>query len=111
MLFTNKRIKLFQSDNGGEYLSKEILQYLKQHGIKHLTSVAYCPQSNGKAERLNLTLLMKARCMLNGANLNFNLWAAAIDTANYLRNRSPSSVLNNKTPYENFMVNYRKLNI
>jgi transposase InsO family protein len=91
-LFTNNRIKFFQSDNGGEYLSKEFLLYLKQHGIKHLTSGAYCPQSNGKAERLNLTLLMKARCMLNGANLNFNLWAAAIDTANYLRNRSPSSV-------------------
>ncbi len=94
-LFTNKRIKYFQSDNGGEYLSKEFLQYLIQHGIKHLTSVAYCPKGNGRAERLNLTLLMKARCMLNGANLNFNLWAAAIDTANYLRNRSPSSVLNN----------------
>jgi hypothetical protein len=91
-LFTNSRIKFFKSDNGGEYLSSEFQHFLKQNGIKHLTSVANCPQSNGKAERLNLTLLMKARCMLNGANLNFNLWTAAIDTANYLRNRSPSSV-------------------
>jgi hypothetical protein len=101
-LFTNSRIKFFKSDNGGEYLSSEFQHFLKQNGIKHLTSVANCPQSNGKAERLNLTLLMKARCMLNGANLNFNLWTAAIDTANYLRNRSPSSVLNNRTPYEKY---------
>jgi len=81
-------------------MSKEFEQYLKDNGIKHQTSVAHCPQSNGKAERLNLTLLMKARCMLNCAKVDYKLWTAAIDTANYLRNRSPSSILNGKTPYE-----------
>jgi hypothetical protein len=47
---------------------------------------------------------MKARCMLNSAKLDFNLWTTAADTANYLRNRSPSSALNYKTPYEIFFT-------
>ena len=38
--------------------------------------------------------------MLNCAKVDYKLWTAAIDTANYLRNRSPSSILNGKTPYE-----------
>jgi hypothetical protein len=38
--------------------------------------------------------------MLITAHLDNNLWGAAILTANYLRNISPSSVLNNKSPYE-----------
>ena len=99
-LLTDTKIKYFKTDNGREYLSNAFQQYLKENGIKHLTSVEYCPQSNGKAERLNLTLLMKARCMLHSAKLNLNLWTAAVDTANYIRNRSPSQVLNGKSPYE-----------
>ena len=47
--------------------------------------------------------------MLNGANFNFNLWTAAIYTANYLRNRSPSSVLNNQMPYEKYYGNLPKI--
>jgi transposase InsO family protein len=43
--------------------SLEFQNYLKQNGIIHNTSVAYCPQSNEKAERLNRTLVEKARCM------------------------------------------------
>ena len=62
----------------------------------------YCPQSNGKAERLNRTLIEKARCMMIAANIPQYLWTAAVETANYLRNRSPSSILLNKTPYENY---------
>ena len=73
---------------------------MKHHGIIHNTSVAYSPQSNGKAERLNRTLVEKARCMIISSNVDLSLWSAAIDTANYLRNRSPSSLLNGMTPYE-----------
>ena len=50
-------IKELRSDNGLEYFSNEFQKYLMDHGIKHKTSVAYVPQSNGKAERLNRTLL------------------------------------------------------
>jgi hypothetical protein len=83
---------------------------LKRNGIIHNTSVAYCPQSNDKAERLNRTLVEKARCMLISANANINLWSAATDTANYLRNRSPSSPLNGMTPYEVFHNKKPKIN-
>ncbi len=75
-------------------MSTEFSKYLKDNGIDHYTSVAYCPQSNGKAERLNQTLIEKARCMIIAAKVNYNLWTTAIDTANYIRNRSPTSSLN-----------------
>ena len=38
--------------------------------------------------------------MLLSANLDNNLWAAAVNTANYLRNLSPSSCLKGKSPFE-----------
>jgi hypothetical protein len=34
------------------------------------------------------------------SNVNLHLWTAAVDTANDIRNRSPSTVLNGQTPYE-----------
>ena len=83
-------------------MSNDFKNYLKEKGIKHKISVPYCPQSNGKAERLNRTLLEKARCMLISAKLDYSMWTAAVNTANYLRNLSPSSCLDGKSPYEAF---------
>jgi transposase InsO family protein len=98
-LLTNTKIKEFRTNNGTEYLSNEFQNYLKHHGIKHNTSVAYC-QSNGKAERLNRTLVEKARCMIIAADASLNLWTAAVDTASYLRNISTSLALNGMSPHE-----------
>ena len=50
------QIKALRSDNGGEYLSNEFKAFLTQHGIKHELTVAYTPQQNGVAERMNRTL-------------------------------------------------------
>ena len=97
---TESKVKELRSDNGLEYFSNEFQKYLKDEGIKHNTSVAYVAQSNGKAERLNLTLIGKARTMLNSAMLDQNMWGSAILTANYLRNRSPCKTINFQTPYK-----------
>ncbi len=43
--------------------------------------MSYCPQSNGKAERFNRTLIEKARCMMKAANIPQYLWTAAVETA------------------------------
>lgn len=96
----NTKIKTLRTDNGTEYTSKNFTDYLKLHGIKHQTSIPYTPQQNGLSERMNRTLLEKARCMLINANLQKNLWAEAVRTAAYIINRSPTRALNYKTPEE-----------
>jgi hypothetical protein len=60
----------------------------------------YTPQQNGVAERMNKTLMEKARSMLNGVELGQEFWAKAVGIACYLVNRSPSSVLDDKTPHK-----------
>ena len=47
-----------------------------------------------------MTLMEKARSMLNGAGLGQELWAEVVGTACYLVNRSPSSALVDKTPHK-----------
>jgi hypothetical protein len=61
----------------------------------------YTPQQNGKAERLNRTLMEKVRAMLADSGLPKPLWGEAIVTATLLRNLSPFKD-NDKTPYEMF---------
>jgi len=82
------------------YFSSDFQEFLRKEGIVHKTSVAYVPQSNGKAERLNRTLLEKASTMMATTNLPFYMWGSAILAANYLRNRTPCKSINFKTSFE-----------
>ena len=50
---TEKKIKTFQSDNGGEFTSNEFKELCKYSGIKRELSNPYNPQQNGDAERKN----------------------------------------------------------
>jgi transposase InsO family protein len=52
----DSRIKCFRSDNGGEFTSKEFMDYCSRHGIKRQFSVARTPQQNGVVERKNRTV-------------------------------------------------------
>lgn len=96
---TEKRVKAIRTDNGGEYTSALLADYYKKKGIDPQTTMPYTPQQNGKAERLNRTLMEKTRSMLNETDLPDGLWGEAMMTANYLRNRSPSAN-RVKTPME-----------
>ena len=58
-------------------------------------------RKNGKAERLNSTLMERVRAMLQDSKLPNSLWAEAVTTANYIRNRSPVCG-DSKTPKELF---------
>jgi transposase InsO family protein len=44
-------IKCLRSDNGGEFTSKEFMDYYNIHGIKRQFFVARTPQQNGVVER------------------------------------------------------------
>lgn len=94
------KLKILRSDNGGEYLSNEFKTFLNEHGIKHELTVAYTPQQNGVAERMNRTLLDLVRSMLHHKGIEKRFWAEAIATAVYVRNRVTSRALpSNTTPH------------
>lgn len=59
-----KQVKRIRMDNGGEYTSRKLEQWIKSKGIQFEYTAPYNPQSNGKAERLNRTLNDAARSML-----------------------------------------------
>lgn len=97
---TNARIKVVRSDNGREYVNEKFNKVLKDAGIKHQTTIPHSPQQNGRAERMNQTIMDKARCLLLDANLDKAFWAEAVATAAYLVNRAPARALEHKTPEE-----------
>ena len=65
--------------------------------MRHRTCVGR-PQQNGVAERMNKTLLEKARSMIAQAMLSKRFWAEAVSMACYLVNRSPYNALNFQVP-------------
>ncbi|KAL0313416.1 UNVERIFIED_CONTAM: Retrovirus-related Pol polyprotein from transposon TNT 1-94 [Sesamum radiatum] len=54
---TSRNIKALRSDRGGEYLSGEFIDYLKENEILSQWTPPGTPQLNGVAERKNRTLL------------------------------------------------------
>ncbi|KAK4389763.1 hypothetical protein Sango_2313300 [Sesamum angolense] len=58
---TSRKIKTLQSDQGGEYLSGEFLDHLKENGIVSQWTPPGTPQLNGVAEIRNQTLLNMVR--------------------------------------------------
>ena len=89
-----------RTDNSGEFCSAEFDRFCKDHGIERHKTTPYTPQQNGVAERMNRTLMERARSMLSGAGLEQKFWAEALAIACYLINRSPTSALVEKTPME-----------
>lgn len=83
-----------------EFCSTEFNNYCKEEGIARQYTVRNTPQQNGVAERMNRTLLERARCLLSNAGLGRNFWAEAVNTACYLINRSPSTAIELKTPIQ-----------
>ena len=66
-LITNQfssKIYTLRSDNGTEYTSNNLSNYLSSHGILHQTSCVGTPQQNGVAERKNRDLLEKTRSLM-----------------------------------------------
>jgi hypothetical protein len=98
----NRKVKQVLSDGGGEFCNGSLKSFFNKHGIEHLVTVPHTPQQNGVAERINRTLLDKAKPMMLDSNVPPQLWPEAIDTAAYVQARSPHAKLKTKTPFELF---------
>ena len=67
---TERKVKILRTDNGMEFCSKQFKYYCKSEGIVRHYTVPYTPQQNGVAERMNMIIISKARCMLSNAGLS-----------------------------------------
>jgi len=86
-----KRIKFVQSNNGTKYRNREFDDFLSNNGIKQRLTVLHTPEQNGITKRKNWILCETARCLLIDSGLPNSFWAETNATANYVRNRCPSS--------------------
>ncbi|GJY99363.1 retrotransposon protein, putative, ty1-copia subclass [Tanacetum coccineum] len=85
-----KTIKSLRSDRGGEYMSQEFLDHLKEHGIIAHRTPPYTPQHNGVSERRNRTLLDMVRSMMSQTTLSKSFWDYALESAARILNMVPT---------------------
>jgi hypothetical protein len=83
---SERNIKILRSDNGGEYTSKEFVNFYKDVGIKRELTTPYNPQQNGVAEQKNRTILEAVKTMIHDEDLPMFLWAEATMTVVYVQN-------------------------
>lgn len=109
----DSKIQYLLSDNALEYgawldprlahtaPSSAFADDLNIPGIVHEYTVPYRPEQNGVAEQINRTLLEMVNLMLHENEVPPRLWAKALQTALYLRNRAPTLAHSSgKTPFE-----------
>ena len=66
------------------------------HGIKMERTIPGTPQHNGIVERMNRTLIERARSIRIQSGLPKQFWVEVVNTAAYLINRGPSTPLEYK---------------
>ncbi|KAG7599793.1 Retrotransposon Copia-like N-terminal [Arabidopsis suecica] len=97
----NQKIKIFQSDGGGEFVNKHMQSHFELCGIQHFISCPHTPQQNGLAERKHRHILELGMSMLYHSHLPQSLWVDALFTANFLSNLLPTSIHDKmQSPYE-----------
>ena len=97
---SGRKLRVFRTDNGGEFTSTEFAAYCADEGIERHSSTPYAPQQNGVVERRNQTVVAMARALLKQRSMPAEFWGEAVSTAVFLLNRAPTKSLTGKTPYE-----------
>ncbi|GKB62472.1 integrase, catalytic region, zinc finger, CCHC-type containing protein [Tanacetum coccineum] len=93
-------VRRIRTGNGTKLVNQTLREYYENVGISHETSVARSPQQNGVIKRRNRTLIEASCTMLIYAKAPLFLWAEAVATVCYTKNRSIIRLHHGKTPYD-----------
>ena len=83
---SGKGIKILWSNRGREYLSHELLVYLKKNRILSQWTPPGIPQHNGVSERRNCMLLDMVWSMMSLVDLSKIFWGYTLNTTIYTLN-------------------------
>ena len=84
---SGNKIKILRTNNGREYVNKNLQHVCEECGIKMYHSVPYTPHQNGVAERKNRALKEMATCMIEAKDLSPKLWDEAINFLHTFKTR------------------------
>jgi hypothetical protein len=96
----NLSVQKIRADN--ELRRKRTISWLRSQGISFEPSAPNTQAQNGLAECSEGAIMEKARAMRNAANFPHDLWNEIVNSAIYLRDRTPHASLAWKSPYEKF---------
>ncbi|KAI5347615.1 hypothetical protein L3X38_000502 [Prunus dulcis] len=96
------RVKVFQTDNGGEYVNNTLTSFFRAQGIIHQTTTPFTPQQNGVSERKNRQLLEIAHSLMLDMYVPHHLWGHVVLSIAYLINHTPRRVLDFKNLHDVF---------
>lgn len=102
---TGRTIKVFRSDNGGEYRSQAFHKSCHSKSINREYTPPHTPQRNGTEERRNCSLLEITRCLLLDKALLNHLWGEVVKAASIIPNLRSTKKNPNKTMNELFSHN------
>lgn len=97
---TGHAVTTIRTDNGTEEVNERLKSFLLDQGIRHEKTVPYTPEQNSKVEREMRTVVEAARTMLQAGRLGKEFWAEAVNSAIFVLNRSGTSSIPGKTPFE-----------
>ena len=97
---SGQRIKFSRSDWGGEFLSNKMKSYQDSKGTVHELTVHDSPPQNSVSEHGMRTWAELSRALLIASGLPRFLWEEAMKHIAWVKNRSPHSTLNGKSPYK-----------
>ena len=94
------KIKVLNSDRGGEYQGEEFVEYLKSKGTHQKLNIHDTHHQTGVAERRNRTIAERIRALLHASGLPKNLWGEAARHVVWLLNRTTTKAVEGMTPFE-----------
>jgi hypothetical protein len=94
------KIKILNTDRGGEYQGEEFVLYLKSKGTHQKLNVHDTPQQAGVAECRNRTIGERIRALLHASGLPKFLWGEAAHHVVWLLNRTTTKAVEGMTPFE-----------
>lgn len=101
-------VKMVQSDGGDEFVNSVFKTCFQSNGITHRLSCPGTPEQNGMAERRHRQIVEIALTLMAHASVPHQYWAVTFQTATFLINRLPTSILNKKSPHE-MLLEYNPL--